>query len=149
MTGLKPYCQHVYEREEGMTPEHIDLYRQLSETKIYKKRFGKFERGDKYVDGLSGNVRLATFTDKLFYEHAKDNDIILPPVFDPENESRCLWGMVDWDKLSDKFISTDGQYLVMRRRGEELHNIVDRLDIALIKAILKQEEGRDDTGTDK
>jgi hypothetical protein len=93
-----------------MTPEHLDLYRQLSETKIYKERFHYFTAGYK------------------------------PPVFDSENETRCLWGMVDWDKISDKFISTDGQFLVMKRRGEELHSIVDRLDMALIKAILKQEE---------
>ena len=136
-----------------MTPGHIDLYRQLSETKIYKERFGKWRVGDNCHDpkyqrrGIITDVR-TEFTGNFmwinfggtFLTAALDEKLIwLPPVFDPENPERCLWGMVDWDKLSDKFISTDGQMLVMRRRGEELHNIVDRLDLALIKAILKQE----------
>jgi hypothetical protein len=53
---------------------------------------------------------------------------------------RCLWGMIDWDKYSDKFISPDGSFLIMKRRGEELHYIVDTPTLALLKALAAQSE---------
>jgi hypothetical protein len=92
-----------------MTPEHLELYRQLSETKIYKERFGRFDLKMK------------------------------PPVFDPENPERGLWGMVDWNtwQLSNWY----GQIVSIRLIDDTEELIHDRLDIALIKAILKQEEG--------
>ena len=98
-----------------MTEEHLTLYRQLSETKVYKERFGELKGEDRVDAGL-------------------------PPVFDPENPERCLVGMLngainlermsgDWTVLS----GSDGHGFYAHRVSD------DHLDIALIKAILKQE----------
>lgn len=93
-----------------MTPEHLELYRRVSETKIYRERFGK----------LKGENRV---------------DAGLPPVFDPENSEQCLWGMMDWSRTEFN-VRKDGSIRVFGDTSR------DRLDIALIKAILKQEEGK-------
>jgi hypothetical protein len=100
-----------------MTPEHLDLYRQLSETKIYKERFGRFDLNMK------------------------------PPVFDCENTERCLWRMVDHDKWIVQTGDGYGNVDVYRQPFLGFHGEVDpptfhdRLDIALIKVIIKQEGG--------
>jgi hypothetical protein len=86
-----------------MTPEQLNYHLQLSETKIYLERFGRFDLKMK------------------------------PPVFDPENPERCLWGMVNWRIRTRLLVAADRE---IKMFGQPF----DRLDIALIKAILKQEE---------
>jgi hypothetical protein len=48
--------------------------------------------------------------------------------------------MIDWDLWADKLISSDGHFLVMRKRGEELHNLVDYPTTALLRALKAQLE---------
>jgi hypothetical protein len=118
-------------QEEAMTPEQLDLYRQLSETKIYRDRFrNKFEVRDMvYVRDSSMTYREWRNEEGLMYH----TPLWLPPVFDPENPERCLWGMVDWRIRTRLLVAADRE---IKMFGQPF----DRLDIALIRAILKQEE---------
>ena len=125
-----------------MTDEHVALYRQLSETRAYKERFTIWKKGD--VVKLPYESKL-----HIYYPFSNLAKAILetkgafwlPPVFDPENPERCLAGMLngainlermsgDWAVLS----GSDGHGFYTHRVSD------DRLDLALIKAILKQEE---------
>jgi hypothetical protein len=122
-----------------MTPEHLALYHQLSETKIYKERFrNKFEVRDMvYVRDSSMTYREWRNEEGLMYH----TPLWLPPVFDPENPERCLWGMVDWVRWEiDQ--STEGLIYLEDTWIPPTDVVWGRLDIALIRAILKQEEGK-------
>jgi len=158
-----------------MNEEHLALYRRLSETKIYKERFGEWSAGDKvwrkctvFGEDLDKQIwsedqrteiiviRSKSSLQSKTYWHCtasngderllSDQDILsttclwLPPVFDPENPERCLVGMLNGDisleRISDEWIVFSGS----DSRGFYMHRVSeDRLDIALIKTILKQE----------
>jgi hypothetical protein len=117
-----------------MTPEHLALYRQLSETKIYRERFVGLRNkhyGDKAFFPEIDDIQTVDF----YVEH--DNFIWIPPVFDIISPMRCLWGMVDWQLGGMRlYPNIDNKVEII----EAHYNWYDRLDIALIKAILKQEE---------
>ena len=140
-----------------MTEEHLALYRQLSETKVYKERFGEWLTGDRYFCERTHESLTPKFIEEGYYDSVicdgkkygkfvhpepccPDVAFWLPPVFDPENPGRCLVGMLngainlermsgDWAVLS----GSDGHGFYTHRVSD------DRLDIALVKAILKQE----------
>jgi hypothetical protein len=117
-----------------MNAEHLSLYRQLSMTKIYKERFGEWQVGDKYYCNDRAKVLPVIIPDRDMH----GCDLWLPPVFDPENPERCLWEMVDWSRWFVS-ISTDGLIWIDDNNGGKCLTEWDRLDIALIKAILQQE----------
>jgi hypothetical protein len=73
------------------------------------------------------------------YNERFSGEKIFPLVYCPENPERCLWGMVDWSRWFVS-ISTDGLIWIDDNNGGKCLTEWDRLDIALIKAILKQEE---------
>jgi hypothetical protein len=137
-----------------MTPEHLNYYRQLSETKIYKDRFPELWPGDRWICRknhliLGDNFIIIACQDCKRWENncQEERRCIIPPVYDPENPERCLWGMVDWEKFTTS-PNDDGTIdLYERYEGDydpaHWHCWNDRLDIALIKAILKQEEAAD------
>jgi len=109
-----------------MNQQEIDLYTKLSKTKIYGERFTRAIFGDTACD----NVQVFLFDDDEKYY-----DFIIPPVFDPENPERCLWGMMEWNRMEVN-VRNDGTIRVFGNTSR------DRLDLALIKAILAQEGGK-------
>jgi hypothetical protein len=128
-------------QEEAMTPEHLDLYRQLSETKIYRERFGSWIWGDRYycsrqAESCSG---IKHIQDEVPPEPCcPDVALWLPPVFGPENPERCLWGMVDWKIFDVGGVRSKDNFIFLLDEVRTYYP--DCLDIALIRAILKQEE---------
>ena len=132
--------------DQAMTEEHLTLYRSLSETKVYKERFGEWNHGDNLIlrSGFKDIYCQDCTNYKLFSPHLYDDALWLPPVFDPENPERCLWVMVDWEKFTAS--PNDDRTIDIHERYDgdsdlsHWHCWNDRLDIALIKAILKQEE---------
>ena len=73
-----------------------------------------------------------------------DKDTLwLPAALDslgPNGSSsgRCLWGMVEWNKLKDRFISYNWDFLVMQSRGQTLHNVVATPILELLLVIDEQ-----------
>lgn len=128
-----------------MTPEHLELYRQLSETKMYRERFGEWFSGDMYVildEATPHIIHYVGHCDGCEFEVNEESPIHIPHVFDPENPERCLWGIVDWDRCGCvMLIRTDGKQVLLEINKEI--SPADRLDIALIKIILKQEKSDD------
>jgi hypothetical protein len=129
-----------------MNSEHLDLYRQLSETKVYRERMGALREGDIASFDKSGPELITISLQNDFEDSDTFPDWIakwkwLPPVFDPENPERCLWGMVDWVRWEiDQ--STEGLIYLEDTWIPPTDVVWGRLDIALIKAILKQEEAQ-------
>jgi hypothetical protein len=117
---------------KSMNSEHLALYRQLSETKIYRERFGEWKYADRYLNPKRSKCYYYT---SIFDDTMTSYCIWLPPVFDPENPERCLWGMVDWNRFIP-YISPEGNMTIMQVNGLS----PDRLDIALIKAIVAQDK---------
>ena len=141
-----------------MNQQAIDLYTKLSKTRIYRERFLPIKAGDVVYYERIGcgvvvkkySVRASIILDILSLKLAEilsflgDDDSLIwfPPVFDPDNPERCLWGMVD--ALRKRIITEkDGRTRVCitfeEMVSDKTYN-ADRLDLALIKAILKQEK---------
>lgn len=112
-----------------MTPEHLDLYRKLSETKIYRERF-------EFDGWRSRDLYYCPYTKEYGFIFPLisvipccNSAFWLPPVFDPENPQRCLWGMVDWKDIP--YIEIDKQGMLYTDQGTK-----GCLDIALINWII-------------
>jgi hypothetical protein len=128
---------------EFMTPENLNLYRQLSETKIYRERMGILREGDIASFHNSAPELITISLQSDFEDPDTFPDWIakwkwLPPVFDCENPERCLWGMVDWKIFDVGGVRSKDNFIFLLDRFRTYYP--DRLDIALIRAILKQEE---------
>jgi hypothetical protein len=133
-----------------MTPEHLDLYRQLSETKIYKERFGEWQVGDHgyHIEVKSEFVVVYPEGELLYvywkgHEQPKDifrsNALWLPPVFDPENPERCLIGMLNGKSFLIASAKRKGGYSIIVNTYSKPKYFGETLDIAIIKAILGEE----------
>lgn len=136
-----------------MNQQEIDLYTKLSKTRIYRERFLPIKVGDVVYYERIGcgvvvkkySVRASIILDILSLKLAEilsflgDDDSLIwfPPVFDPDNPRRCLWGMVDWDAHAVE-VGHDGKIYLFGGVSDW-----DRPDLALIKAILKQEESHE------
>jgi hypothetical protein len=123
----------------------------LYSLKYIQDKWGRWQVGDHFVYrgkeyimyfGEPDSLSCVSVKGQLttFYKIQESEFIWLPLPINHINPERGLWGMVDWDRYSDKFISPDGQYLVMQRRGESLHNLVDHPTKALLRAIWAQQE---------